>query len=183
MSIYMLKKIIIGIVVFITSSMNAQNFSINIQSSSIIISGTSNIRDWEMKANTILAELIINNKQIKSLFVKIPVLSIKSGNGLMDSKTYEAFNYKKNPYITFQLIENTPIKDEMSLMTNIIMASETKKVIMKCLCTKTKNGDYQIKGNLPIKMSDFKIVPPTALFGAMKTNDNINVNFDITFRN
>ena len=49
-------------------------------------------------------------KQIQSLVVRVPVKSIKSGKGLMDSKTYDAFDSEKNPLITFQLTDVSPIK-------------------------------------------------------------------------
>jgi len=33
---------------------------------------------------------------------------------------------------------------------------------------------------VPIKMTDYGIKPPTALFGRLKTGDDVKVNFELT---
>jgi hypothetical protein len=62
------------------------------------------------------------------------------------------------------------------------MAGETRKISFKTVCKTTKTGDYQLKGNVPLKMTDFKIKPPTAMLGAMKTGDAVTVKFDVSFK-
>ncbi|WP_166426916.1 YceI family protein [Flavobacterium psychrotolerans] len=158
------------------------------QSSTMSILGTSNVHDWEIKVGKINGELgTTNSKQINTLVIKIPVLSLKSGKSIMDGKTYDAFDAKKNPTITFQLIEasQTKLMDkdaEILLTGNLTMAGETKKISFKTIGKITKSGDYQLKGSAPVKMTDFKIKPPTAFFGSMTTGDAVTVKFDVTFK-
>ena len=177
-----------GVMFFVASVANAQSFEISPQNSAVSILGTSNVHDWEMKATKINSELTLSSsKQITSLVVKIPVVSIKSGKGIMDNKTYEAFDSKKNPTIIFQLTESSAIKltdkdTEISLTGNLSMAGETRKISFKTIGKITKTGDYQLKGSVPLKMTDFKMKPPTAMLGAMKTGDAITVKFDVSYK-
>ena len=181
-------RLFVGIVFFTANVGNAQNFEITPQNLTVSILGTSNVHDWEMKVAKINSELTLSSsKQITSLVVKIPVISIKSGKGIMDEKTYDAFDSKKNPNIVFQLTEASSIKltdkdSEITLTGNLSMAGETRKISFKTVGKITKTGDYQLKGSVPLKMTDFKIKPPTAMLGAMKTGDAVTVKFDVSFK-
>lgn len=178
--------LILSITCLLINTINAQN--IIPQSSSINVFGTSNVHDLEIKATTITGEINLDAaKKINTLTIKIPVASLKSGNGIMDGKTYDAFDYKQNPTISFQLTDASPVKlteneAELTLTGNLTIAGETRSISFKALVKINKSGDYQLKGAVPLKMTTFKIKPPTAFFGTMKTGDAVNVKFDITFR-
>jgi polyisoprenoid-binding protein YceI len=169
-------------------TIKAQTLTIIPQSAAINIHGTSNLHDWDMKVTKVTGDLVVNSsKQITALVVKIPVTSIKSGKGIMDNKTYDAFDAPKNPNIVFQLIEASAVKitdkdAEITATGNLTMAGETRKISFKIIGKTTKTGDYQLKGSVPLKMTDFKMKPPTAMMGAMKTGDGVTIKFDVTFK-
>ena len=178
----------ISIMFFTVSNLNAQNSSIIPLSSVINVHGTSNVHDWDMKPNKINGDLgVTASKQISTLLIKLEAKSLKSGNGIMDGKTYDAFDYKKNPNIIFQLTEASTVKlsnqdEEVTLTGNLTMAGQTKKINIKAICKITKTGDYQIKGSVPLKMTDYGMKPPTAMLGTMKTGDAVTIKFDVTFK-
>ena len=173
---------------FSTGVSNAQSFEIIPQSALVSIHGTSSVHDWDMKVTKVNSEFGINaSKQITTLSVKIPITSIKSGKQIMDGKTYDAFDAKKNPNIVFQLTEASSAKwsdkeTEITVTGNLSMAGETRKISFKTLAKITKTGDYELKGTVPLKMSDYGMTPPTAFFGTMKTGDAVSVIFDVTFK-
>jgi len=172
----------------ILSGVTAQNSPIIPQSASINVHGTSNVHDWDMKPTKVIGELGLNgSKQISAISIKIEVKSLKSGNSIMDGKTYDAFDYKKNPYIVFQLTDVSQAKlsdndTEIILTGNLSFAGATRKISIKTTGKITKSGDYQLKGSVPLKMTDFKMKPPTAMLGTMKTGDAVTVKFDVTFK-
>ncbi len=172
----------------ITGAITAQSFPIVPQSASINVHGTSNVHDWDMKPTKVTGELGLNSsKQISAISIKIEVKSLKSGNSIMDGKTYDAFDYKKNPYIVFQLTDASQAKlsdndTEITLTGNLSFAGATRKISIKTTGKITKSGDYQLKGSIPLKMTDFKMKPPTAMLGTMKTGDAVTVKFDVTFK-
>jgi len=186
-------KWILSCLVFMTmGALQAQTYKIVPKISTIKIAGTSSVHEWESTTDQINGDLVLGSdgktgKQIQSLVVKVPVKSIKSGKGLMDSKTYDAFESDKNPLITFQVTDVSPIKltgkDVETMVTgNLNMAGLSKKISFKSTGKLVTDGTYQFKGSVLVKMSDFKMKPPTAMMGMLKTGDAVTINFDVTFK-
>src|SRR5688572_10944038 len=73
----------------------------------IRLNGTSNIHDWEMKAQQGIsqANFTVNaNGQVtslNSLSFSLPAANLKSGHSAMDKNTMKALNAEKNPSISF----------------------------------------------------------------------------------
>lgn len=180
--------LLISIIFSIPRVVKAQTFPLISQGALINVHGTSNVHDWDMKPTKVTGELGINSsKQISAIAIKVEVKSLKSGNGIMDGKTYDAFDYKKNPYIVFLLTDASQAKltendAEITLTGNLTFAGATRKISIKAIGKITKSGDYQLKGSVPLKMTDFKMKPPTAMLGTMKTGDAVTVKFDVTFK-
>lgn len=170
----------------------AQTYKIVPKISNLKIEGTSSVHEWESTSDQVSGDMVLvsdakSGKQIQSLVVKIPVKSIKSGKGLMDNKTYEAFNTDKNPLITFQITDVSPLKfsgkdAEVTVSGDLNMAGFTKKINIKSTGKSLTDGSFQFKGSVPLKMSDFKMKPPTAMMGVLKTGDAVTIKFDVTFK-
>ena len=180
---YMLLMVSI-ILVGSTSAVNAQTLKINSQSSTMTILGTTNVHNFQSKVTQMSGDLVISGKKVQSLKVDVPVKSIKSNEKLMDTKTYEAFNAEKNPTITFQLIDaviqKATAEDIVVAVTgNLTMAGVTKKVSFNTTGKALKAGTFQFTGSVALKMTDFKMKPPTAMLGMMKVGDAITLKFSI----
>jgi len=171
--------------VFLTGNIQAQSLKINSKTSSMTIYGTTNVHDFKSKVEQIKGELVVSSsKKIQSLNVEIPVRSIKSGEKGMDTKTYEAFNESKNPTISFQLVDVSSLQisgDDISAVVtgNLSMAGATRKISFKTTGKNLKPGVYEFKGSIPLKMTDFKMKPPTAMLGVMKVGDAITLKYVI----
>ena len=186
-------KWILGCLVFLTlGTVQAQTYKMVPKISTVKILGTSSVHDWESTTDQITGDMVLasdakSGKQIQSLTVKVPVKSIKSGKGLMDSKTYEAFESDKNPLITFQMTDVTSVKltgkdVETTVTGNLNMAGNTKKLTIKSTGKILADGSFQFKGSVPLKLSEFKMKSPTAMMGMLKTGDAVTINFDVTFK-
>jgi len=179
---------IFALSIFISNSTaTAQSLKPNQLKPSITISGTSTLHDWESIVESPKGEYVFDEKTIKSLTLNIPVTSIKSKQEekLMDKKTYEALDSDKNPTIIFQLTEPaTPVisgsEAQVILTGNLTIAGITKKISIKSSGKKNSAGAFQFSGVVPLKMSDYKIKPPVAMLGLIKTGDAINIKFDVT---
>ncbi len=177
----------ISAILLFSSVAAAQSLKPNPLKPTITISGTSTLHDWESFVESPKGEYVFDEKTIKSLTINIPVTSIKSKQEekLMDKKTYEALNSDKNPTILFQLTEPaTPVingsEAQVILTGNLTIAGITKKISIKSSGKKNSTGAYQFSGVVPLKMSDYKIKPPVAMLGLIKTGDAINIKFDVT---
>lgn len=173
---------------FTPTYINAQAMPIIAQSSSLNVHGTSNVHDWDMKPTTISGILALNNsKEISAIQIKIAVNSLKSKSSIMDGKTYDAFDFKNNPNITFLLTDTVQEKlsendQEVTLTGNLSLHGQTRKINIKAMAKITKSGDYQLKATVPLRMTDYKIKPPTAFMGTMKTGDEVTIKFDVSFK-
>jgi len=170
-------------------ALQAQVLKINPKSFTMTIFGTTNVHDFKSKVTQAKGEALVNaNKELQSLVVEIPVRSIKSGEKLMDTKTYETFDVENNPNITFKLVDVNTLHIEgnqvsVTLTGNLTMAGVTRKISIKSTGNSTKAGVYEFTGSVALKMTDFKMSPPTAMMGLMKVGDAITLKYDVSFEN
>ena len=163
--------------------------------SKLWVEGTSNIHGWSCKATEMdaaieldpaTALIVAPPKALKRVHVKVPVKSLKCGHDAMDNNLYKALNADDAPDISYILatFEAAPGdgKDTFLLHTvgTLTIAGKQNKVAMDVTATRMADGTVLAKGVVPIKMTDFGIKPPTAIFGRLKTGDEVKVNFELT---
>lgn len=154
------------------------------------IAGTSSLHKWESGVNTvsIKSDVVINEaglQSINSLYLEVDANSIKSTKGsMMDKKTWEALKTDQFPKITYQLtkVESiTPLTGEFDVkaLGNLTIAGVKLPISMNVKAKVLGNGNLSFRGSKSLKMTDFKIDPPTALMGTLKTGNEVTINFDI----
>jgi polyisoprenoid-binding protein YceI len=159
---------IIGMLTVLTA--NAQNTYQLDNTSKMTIEGTSTI---STDGNQVTG--------LKKLDMSIPVASIKGDRSGMDPKTYEALKKDKFPTIKFDLgkIENIDGKTVVASGT-LTIAGVSRNVDLKA--NYQESGDkISFSGEKAIKMTDFNVTPPTAMFGAIKSGDDITIKYDVVF--
>lgn len=181
-------RILITLILSLSSMvLYAQNYSTVTDESQVIINGTSNVHDWESKAEQFSGTATIEIEEdslisISDLEFNVVVNGIKSGKGGMDSKTYDALNKKKYPNITFVLSEVTSISDSMlTTIGELTISGVTNTIQMEVEYEVLPDGTISFKGTQPIKMTDYNVDPPKAMFGAIKAGEDVKVTFDAKF--
>lgn len=169
--------------------LQAQSFKV--KNYKMVVQGTSSLHDWESvveemecKGTYVLNDNVLT--AVSQVVVKIPVISIKSTKGkIMDNKTYDAFDYKKNPEIVFALKAQTinPKNSTMELAGSLAMAGVVKPVNVTVTYKVLSSGELQIIGSKKIVMTDFGMEPPTAMMGTIKVGNDVSVYFEITLTN
>ncbi|MFM2290390.1 MAG: hypothetical protein RIS29_203 [Bacteroidota bacterium] len=176
----------ISLVAMSAFNLHAQTLKLNAKTFSMTIFGTTNVHDFQSKVTQASGELVIANSKPQSMTIEIPVKGIKSNEKLMDTKTYSAFNADKNPIITFKLTDASSLQVAGSDITvnalgNLTINGVTKKVTLKSTGKVIKPGIYEFKGSVALKMTDFKMSPPTAMLGVMKVGDAVTLKYTATF--
>lgn len=174
-------------------------FNVNAQSNfrnasfSMTIKGTSNLHEWEstvkeMRATGAMSIDANTLQSIQSLQVEVPVKSIKSPKGsIMDNKTYDALKAKSFPNITYSLEKITTLNKkgdsyDINATGTLTMAGASKKIDMTVKGKVGADNSITFSGSKKIKMTDFKIDPPTALFGTLTTGDEVEIVFQVTVK-
>ncbi len=158
----------------------------------IIVNGLSNVHDWDMKTETgnVNAQLVMTNGELtgmKALDMTMLVKSMKSGQSIMDSRAQKAMKADANPNITYKLTSATvtsTAKGKYAVKTegNLTISGVTKAVSMNVSGALNADGSIQIIGNHKMKMSEFKIPPPSYMLGAMKVYDDLTISFNLKLK-
>lgn len=166
---------------------SAQTFTLNNSSSKLTVEGTSSLHDWEEVAEKQKGSIVINNSgsepSISSLAIEIEAESLKSGKSAMDKNTYTALKTKSHKTISFKL---TKVKSISKVSDGKFKVSSTGDLSIAGVTNSTDlDFTMEISGNMvklngakSFKMSTFKIDPPTAVFGTVKTGDEVTIKFN-----
>lgn len=171
------------------------------ENSTMTIEGTSTIHDWECDVTDIQADINFDasaltaetpTNPVKSLALTIPVEKIESGKGGMNKKIYGALEEKKYPNITFELTSakltpNTQAtngnKSSFSLMATgmLTIAGTTNEVSFPVEAFAENGNTYKFTGSYELNMRDYKVDPPSAMFGTIKSGEMVTIKFEVYF--
>lgn len=161
-----------------------KSFTIGISGTSTLHEWESNVTkmDWKGLASVDAAKVLA----LQNVEVLIPVKGIVSEHGrIMDNKTYEAFNAEKNPNIIFKMkgfTQKIVSGDlQVTLEGNLTMNGTTNAITLAIVGKTLANGDLVFSGSRTLKMTDYKMEPPTAMMGTIKVGNEVTVKFSLTF--
>jgi len=159
----------------------------------VTIHGTSNLHDWNETVGTVSGAGIVSSNSdgsfnLDAISITMEVHSIKSTEGsIMNNNTYKALKADADPEITLKL--SAPIKSiqaksgEIAIpaKANLTIAGVTNAIDILIKVSMPEQGKLAFEGTQTIKMTDYGINPPTALFGTLKTGNEITINFKTIF--
>jgi polyisoprenoid-binding protein YceI len=159
------------------------------------LSGTSTLHNWVMNAQTFTgeAQFIFNVsnadqlKSIKSLSFNLVVTDLKSGEKGLDKNAYKALKTDQYKDILYKLASATvmPEQDGKYLIKTqgaLTIAGVTKNVSMDVYAVINKDGSITCTGSNKLKMTDYQVKPPKFMLGAMKTGDDITLNYTLIYK-
>ncbi|HLO90701.1 MAG: YceI family protein [Chloroflexota bacterium] len=190
-----MKKQIINLIaliwVFLPLSLLAQH-TYEVKSHSLVVAGTSNLHDWTANAEKVAGnfKLQVNNGKIASVNgveIKVDAKSLKGSKGsIMDSKIEDALDAKKNPYISFKSNSGavTEKAGSYKITANgvLTIAGVSQNITVDANGKVLPNGDVEFTGTKKLKMTDYKVDPPTAMLGTLTTGDDITLTFKVVLK-
>lgn len=171
-----------------------QTFQRTDKTASVTVKGTSTLHDWTVTAEQVSdfpTKITIEFKEgqnIQNFAFKVKTTSLDGGRGAaMNSKIKKALKATTHPYIKYQQtksakIGNVDTNGNFTLVSNgVLEIAGIKKAVSVKVAGKLVDNRLVLSGSKALKMTDFKIKPPTAMFGQIKTKDDITVNFEFTY--
>ena len=169
-----------------TQAVYAQQFDLSPEST-LFIDGTSNQSDWTVSAEVMEGTVFAGEATPvpDSLMMTIASGDIKSEKGvIMNRLMHQALKVKEHPSIEYVLIEAVPSEEgEGMLVTrgNLTLGGTTNEIEMTVTAEVLDDGSLHYAGMMPLKMTDYGMSPPTAMFGQLRTGNDVTVHFDVTF--
>lgn len=193
MKIKVLKVFTLLTLFFTVYSVSAQvKYSLDQGKSTMRVEGTSTVHDWEMDAGGLKCNMLAtleNDKIVKidEVLFSCPAEKILSDNSIMDGKTQDALKAEDYPVINFKMesvetLNHSGDKFSGEMSGIVKIAGVAKNVRIKFSGASITGNTIQVKGTIPLKMSDFNMKPPVAMFGALKTGNEVKVNYDLYFK-
>jgi polyisoprenoid-binding protein YceI len=165
--------------------------------SQVKIDGTSNIHNWTvtgqiirgwMEVSAAFASDLKTLSSLPRVEVIIPVRTLKSRYQKMDEVMQEHMRMAQHTNITYRLtglLLQSESKDSQGpahfISTGELTVAGVKQTIeMPVTIERVDTGRLRVKGTIPLKMTQFKIQPPSPIITAnlIKTGDDVTVAVD-----
>lgn len=177
-NINIMKRTLIFIATFaIALTAGAQDYKSNQAESSMKVTGTSTLHDWEINVESFTAQATLKGEALENARFTAQVKSMKSGTSAMDDNTYKALKNDKHPQITFQSTSVTGTGGKLVIKGNLTIAGSTKPITMNATLDKANEKSMTVKGKYTFKMSQFGIDPPKAMLGTIRTGDEVTIDY------
>lgn len=161
-------------------------------SNNVVINGTSTLHDWEMisKQSNIEAVFAGNGaiSGLSSLTFTIPAESLKSGKGAMDKNAYKALKTGSSRNISYTATSATvsPSGNNTYVVKcngKLTIAGTSRETDLIATCKINGDKSITVTGVKKLKMTDYKVEPPSFMFGSVTTGDDIAIKFNATLKN
>jgi polyisoprenoid-binding protein YceI len=159
---------------------------------SVKVLGSSNVHDWVMTSTGITSqgEFKVEGDALKSLSAfsfTVAAKSLKSEHDGMDTRTYKAINADKYPQIVYKLTSATitPIQKGKFLIKangDLTISGATQNITLNVTATVNPDNSVTCTGSEKIKLTDYKIQPPSFMLGAMKVANDLTIQFNLIYK-
>ncbi len=120
----------------------------------------------------------------------IPIAALRCGNAVMERDLRRALTADRFPSIEFRFKElHGSIQHDIdrndytaTIAGELSMAGTRKEIELSVVAQRIGRDRLRLQAELPLRMSDFGVKPPTALFGIVKARDKLVVRFDLTLQ-
>lgn len=189
-------KIIAVAIVMIAATTGAQaqtTYKLSADKDATIkVLGTSNVHDWVMSTGKMESQgdFKVDGGALHSLSsfsFSLDVKSLKSEHESMDKRTYKTINADQYPKITYKLISATvtPVQKGKYLIKakgDLTIAGATQAIIMDISAVVNADNTITCSGTENLKLTDYKIDPPSFMLGAMKVKNDLTVQFNLVYK-
>ncbi|MHB1767994.1 MAG: YceI family protein [Phycisphaerae bacterium] len=161
--------------------------------SKVVVRGHSTLHDWSVTSSTLNGKVILSGHwrtthgqaiSIALLHLRIPVTTLKGSDGSgMTNTIMRALHRKQHPTITF-IVTHAKLLPQRKTTTGSYLFRTAgllkingimRKEAMTLRVGPLANGSLTVQTLVKLKMRDFNVTPPTAMFGIIRSGNAITV--------
>lgn len=160
---------------------------------SIKVLGSSNVHDWTMVSSTMESqgEFKLDKegelRSLPSFSFSVNAKSLKSEHTSMDDRTYKTMKADQFPKVTYKLnsaVITTVQKGKYSIKTTgeLTIAGVSQTIAMVVTAVVNADNTISCTGSEALKLTDYKIDPPSFMLGAMKVKNDLTIQFNLIYK-
>lgn len=169
--------------------------------SALWLEGTSTVHDFESRSKEVeivlrgdpgapaprdAAELMqrIRSSSVRSVFVRVPVVSLKSDKEKLDTNLRKAMKADQYPDVVFELGDaevvpgGSPDTVRIQARGVLTITGRQKPITLESRAWAAADG-VQLEGSHVLLMSEYGIKPPKMMLGTLKVHDRITVRYKL----
>lgn len=188
-----IKKLVLVSLLLAILPIEAQVLTLDSANSKVSVLGTSNLHDWELDATKIRGTATWEMKEgvlagISKLTLLVDAEGLKSGKSGMDKNTYKALQTDRHKTISYELTQVQHITTKsnnqyrVEAQGKLSIAGTTQRVVISFDLKKRSSNSYEVVGQAQIDMTRYKVDPPTAVMGTIKTGKDVTINFQLIYK-
>jgi len=177
-----ISTVLVLAMLFFSPDATAQENYILGDGSTIKVDGSSNRSDWSVEATSFSGTFTLAEGSPTEGGFSIPVRDMKSGRSLiMDRLMHGAFEADANPEISFTMESAAPADEEgwWNVTGQLTMAGTSNPVTVSLEQQGDVGRTVRYVGSHDLKMTDYGMKPPTAMFGSLHTSEDVTIHFDL----
>ncbi|HEU4888776.1 MAG TPA: YceI family protein [Thermoanaerobaculia bacterium] len=117
----------------------------------------------------------------------IPVTAFRCGNRVMESDMRNALKAERHPNVAFRFRAlRGGVQHDLdsglyhaAIVGDLTLAGVTRTIDVQVSAERLSRTSFRVRAVLPLRMTDFAITPPSALFGAIRARNSLTVRFDL----
>lgn len=125
-----------------------------------------------------------------SFRLRVPIETLRCGNAVMERDMNRALKAGAHPAIEFRFIGlRSHIEHDIDrnvyrarIAGQLELAGVQREIELMIRAERIAPDRFRIRAEMPVRMTDFGITPPTALLGIVKAHDELTVRFDMTLK-
>jgi polyisoprenoid-binding protein YceI len=157
------------------------------------VMGSSNVHDWTMTATGIESQgdFKLEDGRLRTLHsfsFAVEAKSLKSEHSSMDNRTYKTIKADQFPQIVFKLTsavisEDQKNKCDIKATGDLTISGVSQVVVLNVTAVVNPDNTISCTGSQKIKLTDYKIDPPSFMLGAMKVTNDLTIQFNLVYKN
>lgn len=145
--------------------------------SAVVLRGRTNVSAWSCAVTTIDVR---GGERLDDALVRLEVTDVSCGSERMEGDLRRALRAREHPAIVMrdlQLVEN---ERDVAIVSGTLEVAGVARPVTARVRWQASGGRLELRGTLPLRMTDFGVEPPRALLGMVRARDEVVVEYDVT---
>ncbi len=126
-------------------------------------------------------------RELTAFSFSLNAKSLKSDHESMDNRTYKTIKADKYPKIVYKLNSAaiTEVQKNKYLVKttgSLTIAGVTQTISMNVTAVVSDENTISCTGSEKLKLTDYKIDPPSFMLGAMKVTNDLTIQFNLLYK-